>query len=168
MLALALLVAAAPPAVERMRELTAEVNRRTFAGRRTVTCWMCHRGERSPRPRPPFSRDLPAEFARMPPADLARPAELVFRDVRALRGMDGRNFGLLMGWFNRELGVSCAHCHSEAGFELSTPRKERAREMLQMTSFVADRYYAGDSPIGCGTCHAGEPIPLTAPGRRAK
>jgi len=151
-----------------MMRMNAEIVERTFKGEPRVGCWTCHRGGLEPPKVAPFARELPQGFPPLAGEDLEKPAGQVFKDVRQLRGVDARNFGLIMGWFTRELGVKCAYCHAEGGFDAPTPRKDRAREMLQMTSYVADEYYKGDSPIGCGTCHRGEPIPLTAPGRRAK
>jgi hypothetical protein len=167
-LALWLLLAATDPAAKKlqMRRMTAEINQRTFADRKMVTCWMCHRGEREPPKLAAFSREVPEGFPVVP--DWKQPTERVFKDVRELRGMDARNFALMMGWFSRELGVKCAYCHAEGDFAADAPRKQRAREMLQMTTAVASGFYGGDSPVGCGTCHRGEPIPLTAPGRHAK
>jgi Photosynthetic reaction centre cytochrome C subunit len=142
-----------------MIRMTDEIDTRTFGGKSRVTCWTCHRGELQPKT-PPFPRDLHEPFARLSEEELEKPAEQVFKDVRELKGMKARQFGLLMGWFSSQLGVKCSHCHDEAGFEKDTPKKTRAREMLQMTSYVAaDWYNTNDSPIGCGTCHRGNPEP---------
>ena len=145
-----------------MMRMAEEINRRTFGAKTTVTCWMCHRGDDQP-PKMDFSKELPKTFAEMPPEQLARPAEQVFKDVRQLKGMDARNFGLLMGWFARELGVECTHCHAAPDFAAETAKKTRAREMLQMVGYVADGYYGGNTPIGCGTCHRGQAKPARTP-----
>ncbi len=92
-----------------------------------MTCWTCHRGEEKPPPGA-WSKELPETFARLSPEQLAEPAEQVFKDVRGLQGMDARNFGLIMGGFNRELGVKCTHCHQEGDFAADAPKKMRARE----------------------------------------
>jgi hypothetical protein len=158
-----LLALAANPRVKEMRRMTDEINTRTFDNKARVTCWMCHRGEDHP-PQGTFSKELPESFAKMPPSSLSKPAEQVFKDVRELKGMDARNFGLMMGWFSKELGVKCAHCHDQNDFAAEMPRKTRAREMLQMTNYVAkDFYRADDSPVGCGMCHRGFPRPSRAP-----
>jgi hypothetical protein len=141
-----------------MMRMSEEINRKTFAGKTQVTCWMCHRGDEEP-PKMDFSKELPKTFADMAAEQLARPAEQVFKDVRQLKGMDARNFGLLMGWFARELGVKCTHCHAAPDFAADTAKKTRAREMLQMVAYVADGYYQGNTPIGCGTCHRGKTTP---------
>ena len=141
-----------------MIRMNEEINRRSFGGAIRVTCWTCHRGDEHPADMG-FSRDLPEPFTKMPPEQLARKAEDVFKDVRILRGMDVRNFGFIMGWFAREMGAKCTHCHEEKDFAADTPKKTRAREMLDMTSYIAKGYYGNDSPVGCGTCHRGKPIP---------
>jgi Photosynthetic reaction centre cytochrome C subunit len=141
-----------------MIRMNEEINRRTFGGTVRVTCWTCHRGNEKPADMG-FSRELPEPFAKMPPEQLSRKAEDVFKDVRILRGMDVRNFGFIMGWFAREMGAKCTHCHVENDFAADAPKKTRAREMLEMTSYIAQRYYGNDSPIGCGTCHRGRAVP---------
>jgi photosynthetic reaction center cytochrome c subunit len=146
-----------------MISMTAEIDRRTFKDQARVTCWTCHRGDEEP-PKMSFSKELPPLFARMPARRLRQPADKVFKNVRELTGMDARNFGLIMGWFAKELGVKCAHCHDVKDFSKDTPKKARAREMLQMTGYVARDYYGGnDSPVGCGTCHRGSVKPPRTP-----
>lgn len=163
------------PAKVRAREMVrmnAEINERTFEGKARVTCWTCHRGEQKPQPAA-WSTELPEGFPKLSPEQLAAPAERVFKDVRQVKGMNARTFGLIMGWFARELGVKCTHCHQEGDFAADAPKKTRAREMLQMTSFVAQEFYGNDSPVGCGTCHRGSIKPprtaadLTTPLGRA-
>jgi hypothetical protein len=143
-----------------MIRMTAEIDRRTFSGKLAVTCFTCHRGDEEP-PKMSFSKELPEGFAKnLTPEQLKQPAPQVFKDVRVLGDMDARNFGLIMGWFAQELGVKCTHCHQEGDFAADTPKKTRAREMLEMTGWIAKGYYHGnDSPIGCGTCHRGKVTP---------
>lgn len=146
-----------------MIAMTAEIDRRTFGNQARVTCWTCHRGDEEP-PKMTFSKELPPLFAKMPAGKLRRPAKEVFKNVRELTGMDARNFGLIMGWFAKELGVKCTHCHDAKDFAKDTKEKLRAREMLQMTGYVAKEYYGGnDSPVGCGTCHRGKVKPPRTP-----
>ena len=141
-----------------MIRMNEEINRRTFKGEVRVTCWTCHRGDEEPKSRP-FAKELPPELAKIPPEKLQQPAEKVFKDVRQLAGMDARNFALIMAWFSRELGVKCAHCHVEEDFAADTPKKTRAREMLEMTGYIGSGYYDNNSPVACGTCHNGQAVP---------
>lgn len=147
-----------------MIAMTEEIDRRTFGGRLAVTCFTCHRGDEKP-PAMTFSKELPEGFAKnLTPEQLTQPSTRVFRDVRVLGDMDARNFGLIMGWFARELGVKCAHCHAEDDFAADTAKKARAREMLAMADYIAKGWYHGnDSPIGCGTCHRGRVTPARTP-----
>jgi hypothetical protein len=141
-----------------MIRMTNQIDRDWFAGKVRVTCWTCHRGE----PQPPigsFGKTLPEHFAKLSPAKLALPAAKMFKDVRELKGFDAKNFALMMGYFASELGVKCTHCHDEKDFAKSTPKKERAREMLRMTNAIAGYFPKDDSPVGCGTCHRGQTEP---------
>jgi len=151
-----------------MIRMSEEINRRTFEGKTQVTCWMCHRAEEEPAKRP-FSKELPPEFAKRMKDRLSEPAEKAFKDVRILRGMDVKSFGLIMGWFATELGVKCTHCHQEGDFAADTPKKTRARQMLEMTGYIGDgRYYPkGNSPVGCGTCHQGKAVPQRTPAEKS-
>src|SRR3954462_1818753 len=142
-----------------MIRMTAEIDRRTFEGKNRVTCFTCHRGEEEP-PKMNFNQALPKPFLRLSPEQLKLPAEQVFKDVRELKGTDAKNFGLIMGWFAQELGVQCTHCHVDGDFVKDTPKKTRAREMLQMAGYIGKEFYPpNDSPVGCGTCHRGHAEP---------
>ncbi|MDT8342440.1 MAG: c-type cytochrome, partial [Longimicrobiales bacterium] len=82
----------------------------------------------------------------------------------------------VMQGFTRALGVRCSYCHTGAeGQPLSqydfvsddNPNKERARLMYRMMA-DANRHLEGLEPsgpsaleVGCATCHAGKPRPLT-------
>jgi len=151
-----------------MIRMNEEINRRTFGGEVKVTCWMCHRGEEEPAKRP-FAKEVPDEFEQiLSPNDLREPVEKVFKDVRVLKGMNARQFALIMGWFEQELGVECEHCHGKKGdFAADEPKKVRSREMLEMTSYIADGYYGGKSPVTCGTCHRGKAVPARTPGDKS-
>src|SRR6266850_3390443 len=151
-----------------MIRMNEEINRRTFGSEVKVTCWMCHRGEEEPAKRP-LAKEVPDEFEQiLSPNDLREPAEKVFKDVRVLKGMNARQFALIMGWFEQELGVECEHCHGKKGdFAADEPKKVRSREMLEMTSYIADGYYGGKSPVTCGTCHRGKAVPARTPGDKS-
>src|SRR6267143_412434 len=99
------------------------------------------------------------------------PAAKIFRNGKVLgvlKGMNARQFALIMGWFEQELGVECEHCHGKKGdFAADEPKKVRSREMLEMTSYIADGYYGGKSPVTCGTCHRGKAVPARTPGDKS-
>jgi len=146
-----------------MIKMTAQIDKQTFGNLSQVTCWTCHRGDEEP-PKMTFSQELPPLFAKMPAEKLSQPADKVFKDVQELNELDARNFGLVMGWFSKELGVKCGHCHDVKDFAKDTPKKKRAREMLQMAAYIGRDYYGGkNSPVGCGTCHRGKLKPPRTP-----
>jgi len=153
-----------------MKKLVDKINKDYFTWKDApkATCWMCHRGNEEPEKRP-FSKDLPEGFAKRHADKLDQPVEKVFHDLRILNGMNVRTFGQIMGWFSRELGVKCTHCHQETDFAADTPKKTRARQMLEMTGYLGDgRYYPkGNSPVGCGTCHQGNAVPQRTPGEKS-
>ena len=149
-----------------MIKMNEEINRRTFKGEVRVTCWTCHRGEEEPKGRP-FAREIPEELSKLTADQLKQPAEKVFKDVQQLKGMDARNFAYIMGWFERELGVECKHCHDVKDYAADTAKKTRAREMLEMTGYIGSRYYNNDSPVTCGTCHKGKAVPPKTPGDKS-
>jgi photosynthetic reaction center cytochrome c subunit len=81
--------------------------------------------------------------------------------------------GKLMKRFEKELGVSCSHCHVEdpqtqkldyASDE--NPRKQTARLMIAMLDDINNKYLAqlGSDrryavPVTCGSCHQGQSSP---------
>src|SRR5947199_81425 len=98
-----------------------------------------------------------------------RPAGTIFKNVKLLGAVSADRFMAAMQSMQASLGRKCVLCHlveqkdfpsdAEKEFAADTPKKTRAREMLDMTSYIAKGYYGNDSPVGCGTCHRGKPIP---------
>ena len=145
-----------------MIRMTDEIAQRTFKGEPRVTCWTCHRGLAKPATRPDSDK-LPEPFAQLSADELAQPVQQRYHDLKALNGVDVKTFGQLMQWFANELGVDCTHCHAKGDFAAMTPKKQRALEMLDMSAYIAKDFYNNQSPIGCGTCHAGTLIPPRHP-----
>jgi hypothetical protein len=81
--------------------------------------------------------------------------------------------GRLMKGFERDLGVTCSHCHVEdpatRKFDYASdenPAKAQARLMISMLKDINDKYLAqlgGDRryavPVTCGSCHQGQSSP---------
>jgi hypothetical protein len=81
--------------------------------------------------------------------------------------------GHLMKGFERDLGVTCNHCHVEdpgtRKFDYASdenPAKAQARLMITMLKDINDKYLAqlgGDGryavPVTCGSCHQGQSSP---------
>ena len=94
----------------------------------------------------------------------AEPAEQVFRDVRALRGVPAGRFVRMMNvGFGRSLGVGCTHCHVVGEYAREDrPQKQVAREMWAMTQTINGELLRripnlrGAPPaVNCTTCHRG-------------
>jgi photosynthetic reaction center cytochrome c subunit len=72
------------------------------------------------------------------------------------------------------LGVTCNTCHVRGNFASEDkPEKLKARQMLEMTRLLNERYFPdykpkeGESVLGrvtCYTCHKGEQTPKTSVG----
>jgi hypothetical protein len=81
--------------------------------------------------------------------------------------------GRLMKGFEKDLGVTCSHCHVEdpatRKFDYASdenPAKSQARLMITMLKDINDKYLAqlgGDRryavPVTCGSCHLGQSSP---------
>jgi hypothetical protein len=81
--------------------------------------------------------------------------------------------GKLMKRFEKDLGVSCSHCHVEdpqtQKFDYASdenPRKQTARVMIAMLEDINSKYLAqlGNDrrysvPVTCGSCHQGQSSP---------
>jgi hypothetical protein len=83
--------------------------------------------------------------------------------------------GKLMKRFEKELGVTCNHCHVEnpqtQKLDYASddkPEKQTARVMIAMLDDINNKYLAqlgGDRrysvPVTCGSCHQGQSSPPT-------
>ncbi|MGN0003183.1 MAG: c-type cytochrome [Sphingobacterium composti] len=80
----------------------------------------------------------------------------------------------VMRGFNAALGVKCGYCHAsksngEKGMDFasdSNPKKNVAREMINMTKKINKKYFNQDRDgvvknISCETCHNGQSSPKT-------
>ncbi len=81
--------------------------------------------------------------------------------------------GRLMKGFEKDLGVTCSHCHVEdpatRKFDYASdenPAKTQARLMITMLRDINDKYLpqlGGDRryavPVTCGSCHQGQSSP---------
>jgi hypothetical protein len=60
-------------------------------------------------------------------------AEQVYPNIEILKGMPADRVPLIMGVFNRVLGVECTHCHVESAMEKGDkPTFAKARRMFQV------------------------------------
>ena len=97
------------------------------------------------------------------------PAEEVFENVRALRGIPaGRLVRIMNQGFGASLGVACGHCHVRGDWSSDDkPQKQIARDMWAMTRAINQELSRipnldSDEPtVNCTTCHRGQVKPAT-------
>ncbi len=93
-----------------------------------------------------------------------QPAEQVFKNVQALKGLTAAQLVHKMDDFGMALGFNCTNCHRlapQGNFASDTSTdKKRARFMIGMTDSInksfLPRLYPKDTPkVSCMTCHRG-------------
>src|SRR5262249_43956346 len=134
-------------------------------GENRISCWTCHRGHGKPPSLPDFS-ERTAQVKRLlaiPPTDEPKPAEQVFRNIRAMKGTSAGEFPGIMAYFSQSLGVECDHCHAMGHWDQDTPHKVPARTMLSMVEATVAKFYGGSGPLGCPDCHHGSVKPAFLP-----
>lgn len=92
--------------------------------------------------------------------------------ITVLKGLTVPQFETEMRHFVQAVGVNCGGCHTRGNFASEdNPRKAKARQMIEMTRRLNQRYFPayvpaeGDSTLGrvtCYTCHQGETSPTSA------
>jgi len=96
-------------------------------------------------------------------------SEQYFKNIQVLKGMPVDTFFDAMGMFAASMGNDCTFCHSkEAGFRReafaeTTPRIQRARQMIGMVQALNAQYFGGRPRVTCFTCHRGQYSPVDAP-----
>ena len=93
----------------------------------------------------------------------------VFKSVMLLKGIPVDTFFEAMGMFANSMGNDCTFCHaSEAVFDKSkfadsTPRIQKARQMIVMMNGINKQYFGGAPRVTCFTCHGGSDRPKSEP-----
>jgi outer membrane lipoprotein-sorting protein len=96
-------------------------------------------------------------------------SEQYFKNIQVLKGMPVDTFFDAMGMFAASMGNDCTFCHAkEAGFRReafaeTTPRIQRARQMIGMMQALNEQYFGGRPRVTCFTCHRGQYSPVSAP-----
>jgi hypothetical protein len=95
-------------------------------------------------------------------------ADKVFKDVRVLKGIPVDDFLGTMGIMYTALGFDCSECHVGAGTDkvnwaADTPKKVRARQMVQMMTAINRDNFPRRQVVTCWTCHRGRDRPPTTP-----
>jgi len=95
-------------------------------------------------------------------------SEQVFKNVQVLKGIPLDDFMGTMGIMCAALGFDCSDCHTGAGTEkvdwsADTPKKVRARKMVQMMQAINRDNFSGRQMVTCWSCHHGRDRPSTTP-----
>ena len=99
-------------------------------------------------------------------------AENVFKNIQVLKGIPADEFMDTMGMFASSLVYDCTGCHVEdilirrEAFAETTPRIQRARQMVVMVNALNKQYFAGQPKVTCFTCHRGSGFPEVIPDLR--
>jgi photosynthetic reaction center cytochrome c subunit len=148
-----------------MYAMTDFINSSTFDGKDRVNCWTCHRAQPVP-VKPAKSADesrmlaIAQEVMAVTPEQADQPAEAVFKNIQALKGVPAGKLPAIMTYFATSLGVKCGYCHINPFRDDSKPQKQMARKMLSMVGGISKNFYnSGKIDIGCQTCHLGQPKP---------
>jgi hypothetical protein len=93
------------------------------------------------------------------------PADSVFENIKAFKGVKASRIPAVMGAFTRALGSHCTLCHVQDKWA-SDEKKEKniARGMMRMVGVLNDSLHAipnidEDAHVSCSTCHRGKPKP---------
>jgi Photosynthetic reaction centre cytochrome C subunit len=102
-----------------------------------------------------------------------RPAEQVYKNIQALKGMPAKDVLDLMKTFTHALGVRCEFCHVTAegsdipGFGAFSKddleMKRTARKMILMVASIKTNFFDGTDSPTCWTCHRGSKKPELVP-----
>src|ERR1051326_7377159 len=109
------------------------------------------------------------QTAPAPSSDAPALSEQYFKNIQVLKGMPVDTFFDAMGMFAASMGNDCTFCHSkEAGFRReafaeTTPRIQRARQMIRMMQALNEQNFGGRPRVTCFTCHRGQDFPVGAP-----
>src|SRR5215467_15505646 len=87
-----------------------------------------------------------------------QPAEKVFKNIQALKGMRAADLQGAMSFIASSLNVDCDYCHRQDFSKDITKQKLRAREMIRMVRQINQEAFRGENTINCFTCHQGHTV----------
>src|SRR3989442_16023863 len=96
-------------------------------------------------------------------------SDIVFKNVKVLKGIPVDEFMDTMGMFASSLGYDCSSCHSpeirtnREAFAIETPLVQRARGMITMMNAINRNYFRVEPHVSCFTCHHGNYNPEIIP-----
>lgn len=138
-----------------------------FARQPKVSCWTCHRAESTPAKLTPdeAAAQRIATMVNVAAADRDKPAEQVFKNIQALKGIPAGQLPAVMATVSRSLGARCNFCHNPDDFASDEKdAKKTAREMMTMVGGINRQFYSGDGTVGCFSCHHGRQTPEISEG----
>jgi hypothetical protein len=99
-----------------------------------------------------------------------QPAETIFKNIQALKGVPAGRFLDTMEGFSHALGTNCKKCHDTENFASDDKDdKKVARHMIAMTRDINEKYVKtmpgldSDAFVSCNTCHHGQSHPNAKP-----
>ncbi len=105
--------------------------------------------------------NVPLRSADNPPS---KPAELVFKNIQALKGVPSEQIIPAMQFITASLGVECDFCHVPGAFEKDDKKpKQTARKMMLMMFAINRDNFEGQRKVTCYSCHRGNHKPLDTP-----
>lgn len=96
-------------------------------------------------------------------------SENVFKNIQVLKGIPADEFMDTMGMFASSLVYDCTGCHTQDilinrdAFAVTTPKIQRARQMVVMVNALNRTYFGGQPRVTCFTCHRGSGSPENIP-----
>lgn len=87
-------------------------------------------------------------------------AEEVYKNIKTFKGQPASAIMPAMHAMSQALGTDCAHCHEGQDFAKDDLQpKDTAREMVELTKELNDKYFNGRPEVTCFTCHHGQGHP---------
>src|SRR5579864_2364230 len=90
-----------------------------------------------------------------------QPAEKVFKNIQALKGMRAADLQGAMSFIASSLNVDCDYCHRQDFSKDVTKEKLRAKEMIRMVRQINEESFQGKNTVNCFTCHQGHTDPVS-------
>jgi photosynthetic reaction center cytochrome c subunit len=92
------------------------------------------------------------------------PAEQVYKNIQALKGMPASQMRPVMSLISTSLGMKCDQCHVTDAYEKDDKRpKQTTRQMIRLTLDVNKNSFDGQTQVTCYSCHRGQERPVSSP-----
>ncbi len=104
-------------------------------------------------------------------SDQEKNAEDVYKNIKSFKGKKASDIIPAMHAMSQALSVDCSFCHADGDFASDDKGpKATAREMIELTNGLNEKYFEGRLEVTCFTCHAGRehpdavasPFPITS------